>query len=266
MMKQQLMTIFSRTPVAVGAGNSVGAIDLPIMRERHTRIPVIPGSSVKGVLRDLWSNDKNEEANIFGKTDEAGKLIVGEARVLAFPLRSARGMFAWITCPLALERFKRDGKQNFEIPSFGEKGCCAPQELQIPEAQKIILEEYCFDWKEIVPSTIVEALKSLSSDPVWADEVENHLAIISNDMFSYFVENACEVPSRIRINDQTGVVEDGMLFCQEQVPSETLFYGVLASGEADILDQVAQKINENKVLQFGGDETVGLGYCSVEIR
>ena len=60
-MKQKLMTIFSRTPVSVGAGSSVGAIDLPVMRERHTRIPIIPGSSVKGVLRDLWNDDKDKQ-------------------------------------------------------------------------------------------------------------------------------------------------------------------------------------------------------------
>lgn len=106
-MKKQIFAIFTRTPLHVGAGNSVGAIDSPVMRERHTRIPIIPGSSLKGVLADLW-NDENfkrtsDGEELFGKTDskaaKAGQLLVGESRVLAFPVRSAKGSFAWISCP-----------------------------------------------------------------------------------------------------------------------------------------------------------------------
>ena len=97
-MKKQIFAIFTRTPLHVGAGNSVGAIDSPVMRERHTRIPIIPGSSLKGVLADLW-NDENfkrtsDGEELFGKTDskaaKAGQLLVGESRVLAFPVRSAK--------------------------------------------------------------------------------------------------------------------------------------------------------------------------------
>ena len=47
--------LFTRTPLHVGAGQSVGYADLPIQREPHTRIPIVPGSSFKGVLADLWN-------------------------------------------------------------------------------------------------------------------------------------------------------------------------------------------------------------------
>ena len=96
-MKKMTMTLFARTPVHVGAGNSVGAIDSPVQRERHTRIPIIPGSSLKGVISDLW-NDKgadgkrrrlDEGKKLFGEDDSSkdakvGSLLIGEARVLAF--------------------------------------------------------------------------------------------------------------------------------------------------------------------------------------
>lgn len=64
-MKHAILTIFTRTPLHVGAGSSVGAIDQPVIRERHTRFPVIPGSSIKGVLADAWldeliRNDKGQ--------------------------------------------------------------------------------------------------------------------------------------------------------------------------------------------------------------
>nr|MBP7373092.1 hypothetical protein [Opitutaceae bacterium] len=42
-MTTKLLYLFTRTPLHVGAGSSVGAIDQPIIRERHTGFPVIPG-------------------------------------------------------------------------------------------------------------------------------------------------------------------------------------------------------------------------------
>ena len=56
-MTTKLLTIFTRTPLHVGAGSSVGAVDQPIFRERHTRFPVIPGSALKGVLADLFMEE-----------------------------------------------------------------------------------------------------------------------------------------------------------------------------------------------------------------
>lgn len=40
------------TPLHIGAGKGEGYIDLPLMREKLTNFPFVPGSSVKGVFRD----------------------------------------------------------------------------------------------------------------------------------------------------------------------------------------------------------------------
>jgi CRISPR-associated protein Cmr4 len=102
--------LFTHTPLHVGSGKSVGYVDQPIQRETHTRIPIVPGSSLKGVLRDRFKSDPDVDW-LFGKesAEHAGALLVSEARVLAFPVRSAKGCFAWITCPLVLRRAERDG-------------------------------------------------------------------------------------------------------------------------------------------------------------
>ena len=52
----QILYLFTRTPLHVGAGASVGAIDQPIIRERHTGFPVIPASSLKGTFADAWND------------------------------------------------------------------------------------------------------------------------------------------------------------------------------------------------------------------
>ena len=40
----------------------------------------------------------------------AGALSLTDARILAFPVRSLKGVFAWVTCPAVLGRLNRDLK------------------------------------------------------------------------------------------------------------------------------------------------------------
>jgi len=275
-MKQTVMHIFARTPVHVGAGNSVGVVDSPVQRERHTRIPIIPGSSLKGVLADFW-NEKSPKGktvrsdegvvhlgNDDPKNASAGNLLVGEARVLAFPVRSAKGAFAWITCPLALARYKRDTGLDFEIPdSLGEDECiCSDKQIQFKD--NVILEEYRFKVKG--STDIWTHLKDAVEDDVWQD-IGLRFVIVSDEIFSYFVEQACEVVTRIKVDDETGTVAPGALFNQEQVPSETMFYAVIGEQkDKGSLGALKKKLEENgNIIQVGGDETIGLGYCSVNL-
>lgn len=86
------------------------------------RIPIVPGSSVKGVLRDArrprtaGANDAEEKwLATFGPdgkkvdaAEHAGALVVGDARLLALPVRSFKGTFVWATSPLLLRLALRD--------------------------------------------------------------------------------------------------------------------------------------------------------------
>jgi CRISPR-associated protein Cmr4 len=276
-MQTQILSLFSRTPVHVGAGNSVGAVDSPVMRERHTRIPIVPGSSLKGVLRNLWESGTDETCRLFGNEQSekdkdkvcAGTLLIGEARVLAFPVRSAKGGFAWITCPLALARYKRDAGADFTVPEIAPETCLASSDICLDG--KVVLEEYCLN--ATGECDVWTGLKDLSDDVVWGD-LGQRFAVVSDEMFSYFVEQACDVVTRVRIDDATGVVASGALFNQENVPSETMFYAVIAAQprrgatSADkSLEKLAAKLDEiGNLIQVGGDETIGLGYCSVALK
>ena len=279
-MQTKIMSIFTRTPLHVGCGSSVGAVDQPVVRERHTGYPVIPGSAIKGVLADLW-NEKNEQGNIvrskdgitlFGnddtKTASAGKLLIGEGRLLAFPVRSAKGAFAWLTCPLALNRFRRDGNFSFAVPDIAaDKACVTSESLLKFEGGKVIFEEYPLTVAaEEADTSLVAALKSLCDDDVWA-EMPKRLAVVSDELFRYFVENACEVANHNRIDDEKGVVAKGALFSQENVPSETLFYGVTNAADPQHLEMLDERIKaERGLLQIGADVTTGLGWCTVALK
>jgi CRISPR-associated protein Cmr4 len=182
--------------------------------------------------------------------------------MLAFPVRSARNAFAWVTCPLILQRFQRDiGKKINDIPSVNGMECYASEKLKIGE--NAILEEYCFDFKKD-ESGVAAELKKLSNDATW-NTIDERLAIVSDEMFSFYAENACEVVTRIKIDDITGTVDGSALFNQEQVPSETMFYTAIGTFKSNtLLDKLVGKLEgTGNLIQVGGDESIGLGFCSV---
>ncbi len=284
-MKQKLLYIFTRTPLHVGAGASVGAIDQPVIRERHTGFPFIPGSSIKGVLRDAASRDettKPEVGAIFGEglggqedNFSAGRVSFGEAKLLAFPVRSAKGGFAFATCPLALERFQREhggfpGVQPPKEPK--EMDCLAGEKITIKRGSDVgvVLEEYKFarlgDGSGKFPEDWENGLLGLLEDPVWKAG-EGRFVLLSNGDFAHFAKTACEVSQHVAIDAATGTAKKGALFNLEAVPSEALFFAPLtplarASGELEKLEEL---LNRRPLLQFGGDGTTGLGFCTVKL-
>lgn len=136
--KSNILFIHAQTSLHPGSGTGTSAIDLPVQRERHTDWPLIPGSTIKGVLRDYcrikiaeensgqdltWADRDPELECVFGPSqkgqdsetqrgtnpsDMAGALAVTDARILFFPVRSLCGLFVWVTCPAVFERLARD--------------------------------------------------------------------------------------------------------------------------------------------------------------
>lgn len=269
-MQTKTLYLFTRTPLHVGAGSSVGAIDQPIQRERHTGFPVIPGSSLKGVLADGaeyradHKGTRNEKGRaVFGHENTAdpnassGGVSFGEAKLLAFPIRSARGCFAWLTCPMVLQRWARaTGAAIDDLPHpVGYTSCHMESVL----GAKAIFEDYAFTRSGDFPQA--SQLAGLIADPVWKNAAADHLALVSNDAFAHFALTACEVAQHVKIDDASGTASKGALFNQENVPSETLFYSILTEVRTGVLDQLAIP----SVLQIGGDATTGLGFCSAEL-
>ncbi len=303
MTTTRILTLFTRTPLHVGAGASVGAIDQPIIRERHTGFPIIPGSSLKGSFADHWNDTletqeegekikkargKSTAAWLFGSDDAnsaaAGSLIFSEARILAFPIRSARGSYAWITCPLMLQRAARDGAfdsshlSNLSEPAddqaiFKTDG----SKLALGENQ-IVLEEYTFASTGSYPQSLATGLAELLPGDALFRNITDRLVILSDGMMSHFVATACEVAQHVRISDETGTAEKGGLFNQENVPADTLFYSILSAtagrgasfkdkNPKDALNEFFAKLTAAKnVFQFGGDASTGLGFCSVNLN
>src|SRR5947199_9877363 len=107
-MTTRLTLIHAMSPLHAGTGHSVGAIDLPIARERPTGIPLIPGSSIKGALRARSPKTDGKDdpitRDVFGpdtanSSDHGGSVQFSDAHLLLLPVRSLAGTFAWVTSP-----------------------------------------------------------------------------------------------------------------------------------------------------------------------
>lgn len=298
-MKRHLLTLYTRTPLHVGCGTSVDVIDLPIMRERITGFPVIPGSSLKGVLlqhaRETFAEGQHarsatlpQEAKVlFGAVDavdsvetgggkkqasNAGCVQIMEAKLLAFPVRSLAGCFAWVTCPSALERFQRDTGKRFAVPILKTSEVVAGRDLVVQS--QVVLEEYplAVTAGQDVES-VVSALKECTNDPLWKSKLGTRLAIVSDEMFQQLVTSCTEVVARIVMDPKTRT--NSNLFNQENVPCEALFYSVLTvlpsrrSGQdpepsSDGLLETLLPLESPPLLQIGGDETTGHGICETK--
>ena len=290
-----LITYYSLTPVHVGAGSSVSYIDLPVQRERHTSFPMMAGSGLKGVFRALAERDDNFKNNvnlIFGPEDGSeGSSCAAftDAKILLYPVRSVKNVFAWITCPCVLKRLKEDleiaGLQvdNFTIPNLNNEDCkiivLNGSKLKI-DNNKVGLEEFVFDIDSSQNNNLenlINEIKNYIPDTETAQNLKDRFAIVSDNVFTDLVNYAVEVRTRIRIDQTTGTAQSGALFTVEMVPSESIFYSLVFTDDpknnnqnnndlkdANSVMEKIKKLIDNKVIQFGGDETIGLGFAKVK--
>ena len=295
------------TPLHAGTGQELGIVDLPIQRERPTGFPKIEASGLKGSIREVFKennkkvkvgnkevsiNDKITIDLIFGPEAEvsyAGALGFTDARILLFPVKSMKGVFAYITCPQVLKRFEEEitiagGKielngQKINISGI-PKNSFPKDTSQVLVSSKVILEEYTF---ELNPNEDLKLFANWLAKKTGIEEIPQKIVVLSDDDFKDFVHLSTEVITRIKINNATGTVETGALFTEEFLPAETLLYSLaLASPifkekpeEKGIFNQPGKdeaelvleffRAGRPEVMQIGGDATIGKGIVRIKL-
>jgi len=297
--KSLIMYIYAETPVHPGSGTAIsGIVDLPIQRERHTEFPMIQGSSLKGVLRNsaclvrLAGEEKCEKCKdkdvekcnmckqIFGKQDHVGGISVTDARILAFPVRTLKGVFGWITCPMVLDRYKRDLKlagieANWNIlpkPKEDEEAI-VQKNSNLKAENYIYIEELQLKAKEDEIQGITNEIKKGLPDSGYEDiqeKLNKDLVIVSNNVFRDIVSLTTDIVARIKINPETGTVQRGGLWYEEYLPADTLMYSlILIPNRLNNLKpkDVEERMEKysGKPLQIGGDETIGKGFARIKL-
>jgi CRISPR-associated protein Cmr4 len=302
-----MLYLYVETPLHAGTGSGLSSIELPIQRERITQYPMIQSSGIKGKLRTTaylaaqaseqktWTE---EEVNtVFGPenngADHAGALILGDARILLFPVRSLNGVFAYTTSCTVLSRFARDMARSGQAlwGDLPEQPPETPAALvtttsDLTADNALALEEFSFDaHKDPRVDTIARwiANNALPTDKVyeyWRKKITNSLVILPENDFRDFVVNATEIITRIRIDPKTKTVDRGMLWTEEHLPQDTLLYvpvyatdarkqKQLQNGDKEAAMSASAVLQKTRslgdgpsgsgYLQLGGDETVGRG-------
>ncbi len=248
----RLVFYYAVSPVHMGAGSAIGAIDSPIQREVHTLHPMFAGSGLKGALRhhfnQSWPGER-ERGNaglinrIFGPdtnaSDFAGALSLSDAQLVALPVRSLKNGFAYVTSPLALARLQRLAQQAGMAPAWNvppiaaDKAKAASANLLSGSgaAQQLVLEAFEFSAQEdpaLAPIAAWLAQHALggAGQGYFADKLKTDLVLLHDTDFSHFAKHAMVVEPHVRINDDTGTADDGGLFYVENLPPETLMVGL----------------------------------------
>ncbi len=299
------------TPLHIGAGQGLGHVDLPIVREAHTNFPYIPGTSLKGALRNLEINrvvrerkrgekpsqleekltDKDKFdpedrdivrlAKIFGTAGEvaeqdkealeegkevgAGKVLFSDAFIVLFPVKSAKGIFSLTTCPYVINRFFEllDIDQRVEdvpegkvkvLNTNGHKNLI--KDNKDNNKYKLLLEEFVFEVEE---SEELKKFVELVGTFV-GEENKRRIVCVNDTDFKDFVSNYTEVQTHIKINLDTGTVEERALWTEEYVPAESVFAFSLV-----FLENIDFSLDPDFLLfHLGGDITTGKGFVKVQ--
>jgi len=258
-MQTKAFFLQALTPVHPGTGQTSGSvIDLPVAREAATGFPLIPASSLKGVLRD---GRADEAANkIFGSLEQMGELTLTDARLLLLPVRSYAGTFALITCPLVLQRWQRDAEAlglSLKLPQPGITGEEALAGSAIQYNNRVILEDIDLKVKGS-SEPLAKAISGLLFGKEEPDMIER-LALVSNDVFSYFCQTGLEVIARVRLESASKTVASGALWYEEAIPAEAVFSCFALAKDAAHFAE----LHRRPYLQIGGEASVGRGLLRV---
>jgi CRISPR-associated protein Cmr4 len=305
-MYKEVKPIFFKaiSGIHAGTGTDLGSVDLPIQRERHSGLPKIESSGIKGCIREEFEQLAEEKTLpgdfvtiAFGPDDDgdkhAGSIAFTDARLLLFPVRSAKGVFAYAACPYILRRLAEDfalAGIPVDAVSESDKAQTSSDKLLIKvskadKADRAVLEEYTI---EADPTEYAKKLAETIAAWLKLDEpnhLKEHLIILSDDDFRDFAQNNTEIITRTKIDNKTGTVAKGALFTEELLPAETVMYSLVMTSKifiskelressdtvraagADegkyLLDTIAAKLP--KYIQLGGDATVGKGLCRVNV-
>lgn len=284
-MQAKIYHLHTLSPLHCGTGQATGIVDLPIARARATQLPMVPGSSLRGVVRTYLEQQPSGEQQakvLFGprnvsSSEEsfAGTLALSDAQLLLLPIRALNGILCYATSPFVLHRYaydrKRAGLKELSLPISprAESAKVTSNSCNLL-GEKLVLEDLdlsatpdtCLDiWAKEIAATLYPEEEALRG------ELTRRMALLPDDIFSYLAETATELRTRIAIDSKTGTVKSGALWFEENLPAESLLWGLYANNVRDQKrpnEQPEAAVAPNPfdphlLLQLGGNGGVGRG-------
>ena len=283
MSRFRLGYLYALSPIHPGGEGDLGNI-LDIVRETHTNFPYIPGSSLRGCLRDevkysgLPNADAKKIANrLFGDEldTSTGNMGVhqawfGDARLLWVPMRTMElegkgDVFTWVSCHTLIRDHALLSQQGQNLPSLPD----------IPVGTRT--GEYWVADSQITVGAMPTGLTEATELPKWSTSLEGEVKSTWNDCriilpdndFDVLMEHALwtQIRNKITAEDNlNGKTQPGsaeVFWTDICIPRDTILYfpwgyrkdkPVLESDHNALMSVV------NALFQVGGQANVGRGW------
>ncbi|MDG5816171.1 type III-B CRISPR module RAMP protein Cmr4 [Chitinispirillales bacterium ANBcel5] len=300
-MNNLLFALRALSPLHCGIGQGLNDIDLPTARHAVSGHPIIPGSSLKGVLKDEFSRgrpkkDDEEEKKVHalfgldGDSKFASAVSIGDALLLALPVRSFFGTFGYLASPYTLHMLKNQLKRVIkedilpEVPDIRDpkneifKAILTKESaLKTANSTQILLEELDLSI-DTEQSEVADKWAELIAPFFFDDEgqriFKKRFTIVDDNALNFLADTALPVDARIAINYETGTVEGGALWYEETVSPETLFTGIVTIDRSYNPEQSATADELKEVMtgkgrihcQIGGKATTGKGFVAIGFK
>lgn len=268
--------LYSLAPIHCGGEGDLGNI-LEIAREVHTNFPYIPGSSLRGSLRDEVKQYGGEQVTntLFGKELSNGSQMgvhqvwFGDARLLWVPMRTmsmqGRGdVFTWVSCPALLRDRALVARQPAlmfpEHPIGDRPGSYAIADAKVEVKAMTPEQKQAISFGDSWHPDLKSAVK-----PTW----EQSRIILPDADFQVLMEHSLWTQVRNKIQDDTnGANQAGsaeVFWTDVCIPRDTIFYyswgynllkeNAVTAVEHNLLLEVLQGL-----IQVGGQANVGRGW------
>lgn len=291
--------LHARSPVHMGTGAALGGIDLPHAREASTKLPIAPGSAIKGVLRDvlkadLDKHDPSAHERLFGSdwvastNRDQGALMFSDALLACLAVPSYAGGWAWVTSPMCLRRLERElvvcglGGLGEPVPDLAVDAAAAAAGSGLTVGGWVYLHDFRVRAEpshqataDAVSARLASLLYDEQSD--WRDIFRRQFLVVSDPVLDHLAQVAMDVRTRIALDDDSKTVRDGALWTEESLPPESVLWGSVGAdpiqgrgkqrhSAASSLKALGQACGGQRRLQIGGKATVGRGVVALRLH
>ncbi|MBW4629038.1 MAG: type III-B CRISPR module RAMP protein Cmr4 [Brasilonema octagenarum HA4186-MV1] len=268
--------LYCFAPIHCGGEGDLGNI-LEIAREVHTNFPYVPGSSLRGAIRDEVTMGNSQAAdNLFGKElDKQGQMGVhqvwfGDARLLWVPMRtmsmsrSSNDAFTWVSCHSLIRDHALITKQQSVIfpddPVGNRAGTYEVADAQIQVTAFSDEQRQAVSLSGTWADSLITAVK-----PTW----DKNRIVLPDADFEVLMEHALWTQIRNKIQDETnGINQAGaaeVFWTDVCIPRDTILYypwgyklnkhQPVTSKEHELLMTILKGL-----FQVGGQANVGRGW------
>ncbi|WP_157585743.1 type III-B CRISPR module RAMP protein Cmr4 [Runella zeae] len=260
-MSVQLFTLIPQSNLHAGAGSSnYGVIDNLVQRDVTDQYPCVFASSLKGAFREHYEEvlkkETTETEAIFGGTEKKGGYIFSDAHLLALPVRSNQRAYFMATCPALLQKFldvvmKDYGYKSDTISSIEKEINLLKKVSALP---KIIGQS--------IPNLKIEDFEMVGNKEEVIPELKkilgNDIVLLSDDDMQYQCSDyALPVLARNCLDNG----QSTNLWYEQIIPRKTVFYFL-----AEKMTSTHTFDVDDKLVQVGGNATVGYGRCQISKR